>query len=88
MKGFGYQRGSLEEEEAAEDSGPLELREVSLGAMTHEDLRVVARFLLDVADEFEENGEEFGHSHLRDWLSTWKEDDVDLIVYRATRHDA
>ena len=58
-----------------------ELIEVSFQA-TPEEIRTLAEFLLSVASTMDTCGDNFGHSHLRDWLTGWDKNWPDIIVAR------
>lgn len=76
MKIFGYDVDDGDERE-----GPRTLRESTL-LVTAAELRDIARFLLQCADEIDVHGERFGHEHLCDFLRPLQLD-ADLIVARA-----
>ena len=44
-------------------------------------LRAIAKFLIDAASELEEMKDEFGHVHLMDEWSGWKEGTPDIQVF-------
>lgn len=62
MKLYGYAQGSEEE-------SPLRLKEATIAADAPT-LRLLAQFLLHVADEIEIHGDDFGHSHFCDVICT------------------
>jgi hypothetical protein len=64
MKVFGH----IQQHHVAE--GLVELSDISLQAAP-EELRRVASFLLQAAQELEKEGKSFGHSHLQDAQREW-----------------
>lgn len=77
-KAFGYAKRQLSGE------GLLAMREVSFVASPAE-LRRIAAFLVQSAEDIEKHASEFGHNHLsaeRD-LHPWPQDTVDVIVSRG-----
>ena len=80
MKCYGYDRNELEKN--AENDTKLylhELSEVSLVAKP-EQLRLIANFLNNAANQIELNGTNFGHEHFRDYINDFKEGDADIII--------
>jgi hypothetical protein len=77
MKIFGY------EVTDSEDWQPLlTLREATIKT-TPENLRKIAKFILQAADEMEEFGEDFDHMHLQLTMEEFDiEGEPDLIVVR------
>ena len=65
----------------------LQLGEVSFVSSPVE-LRRIAAFLMKAAEEMEQHGARFGHSHLRDEidLKPWSDDGVDVIVARSSQN--
>ena len=57
----------------------LKMKEVTVAA-DPESLRALARFIDYVADEMDKHGERFGHEHMRDHPSAWKEGYPDIII--------
>ena len=72
MKIFGYDKTTNESE-------LLEMREVTFRA-NPDTLRAIAEFLNKSAELIEEHRESFGHLHLQDEWSGWKEGYPDVIV--------
>ena len=80
MKIYGYSNN------VDTEKGPLEMSEISFCA-DPEDLRVVALFLSQRADEMD-NHSGFGHSHLRDSWKDWSDDFPDVIVLKPSMESA
>jgi len=72
MKIFGYDKTTNESE-------LLEMREVTFRA-NPDTLRAIAEFLNKSAELIEGHRENFGHLHLQDEWSGWKEGCPDVIV--------
>ena len=82
MRAFGYEVGDAWELGLDKDeAGPISLREVSL-CCSPDQLRVLAKFFLHVADLIEKHGGDFGHEHLQYWWQDWRKGFVDVIVVR------
>ena len=72
MKLYGYTKSSESVEEVVEltfQCQPSELREI-------------AKFLQDMADGIENDGENFGHGHAKDYCDNWPENSAEIIVYK------
>lgn len=76
MKIYGY---SLK----PEINNLLEMREVTFQGES-EQIKKIANFLNHVADLIEKHGEDFGHEHILDFYSDWREKfpNIDIIVSR------
>ena len=73
MKAFGYA------EKEVGKSGLLDLNEITLVG-TADEIRLVANFLLAMADDMENRLEEFDHRHMQDEVTNWDVDWPDFIV--------
>jgi hypothetical protein len=72
MKIFGY----------SGDSDQLqELLEVTFQAQP-EQLRTIANFLTEMADGLEQDRDNFGHGHLKDYCDSWLEEYPEMIVFK------
>jgi len=59
---------------------PLSLREVTF-CCDPKQLRKIAKFIFETADEFEQLGPKFGHRHIQDWSDSWPPELPDIIIY-------
>ena len=76
MKIYGYSLNT-------EIESLLEMKEVTFQGES-EYIRQIARFLNHSANLIEEHGEDFGHEHIIDFFSDWREKfpNIDIIVSR------
>lgn len=72
MKIYGYPK---------EGNDLQELVEVTFQAEPNQ-LRGLASFLMEMAQGLEENREDFGHGHAKDYCENWADENPEIIVFK------
>ena len=73
MKAFGYAESKIDK------SRLLDLNEITLEG-TSTEIRLIANFLLAMADDMENRPKEFDHRHMQDEITKWDPNWPDFIV--------
>ena len=72
MKVYGYPKGGNDLQE---------LVEITLQAEPMQ-LRKLASFLLEMAQDLEANKDSFDHGHVKDYVEGWPDDNPEIIVFQ------